>query len=380
MSQISQVRRCYNCGAILQSDDPSREGYVRKETLENGSQNFLFCDKCFELERYKSVSNEPLVDPDFIKLIKDAKAKNALLVYVINLFSFEASFNHEVCDVLKDMRILVVANKFDLLPKGTSKLEIKKYVIHTFKKFNLFIKDEDIMIANAFDEEATKAVINRIYEMKNGKDVYFIGPVLAGKTTLLSEILKVYSNLSQGNIVTEYYPGTNLKVMQIPLNSKTKIFDSPGIGMENSILYNLDRRTLRDIYLLDPVEPRKFVLLPRQSFYIGGIAIVELLEGKRTVFTCYFHDKIQLKRASNKKVDEKFVKLIAKKGLRPSLASIKSTKDLDVFDIEVNEKNQRDIGIQGLGWVSFKANEQKIRIYVPKGVSVYQSRAKIIEK
>ena len=110
MSQISQVRRCYNCGAILQSEDPSKEGYVRKETLENGSQNFLFCDKCFELERYKSVSNEPIVDPDFIKLIKDAKAKNALLVYVINLFSFEASFNHEVCDLLKDMRILVVAN------------------------------------------------------------------------------------------------------------------------------------------------------------------------------------------------------------------------------------------------------------------------------
>ena len=88
MAQISQIRKCYNCGAVLQSNDPSKEGYVSKEVLENGSQNFLFCNKCFEIERFQPKTNEPLVGEDLLTIVKDAKAKDALLVYVINLFSF----------------------------------------------------------------------------------------------------------------------------------------------------------------------------------------------------------------------------------------------------------------------------------------------------
>ena len=124
MPTINQIRRCYNCGVILQCDDPNKEGYVKKETLESASQNFLFCDKCFEKERYRKRSNEPLLENDFVTLLNDAKKKQALIVYVVNLFSFEAAFNHQLNDILNGMNILVVANKFDLLPPGTKKDEI----------------------------------------------------------------------------------------------------------------------------------------------------------------------------------------------------------------------------------------------------------------
>ena len=133
MAKIAQIRRCYSCGAVLQSDDPTKEGYVKKETLENASQHFLFCDRCFELERYQNKSNDPEVSEDYIRFLSDAKRKNALLVYVVNLFSFEASFSVQINAIIQDMDILVVGNKFDLLPESCTEDETKEYVAHRFR-------------------------------------------------------------------------------------------------------------------------------------------------------------------------------------------------------------------------------------------------------
>ena len=82
MDQIQKVRKCYTCGATLQSEDPSKEGYINPEILQNPTQKFFFCQKCFEAERYRSVSNEPFIDYEFIDVLKEAKAKESLLVYI----------------------------------------------------------------------------------------------------------------------------------------------------------------------------------------------------------------------------------------------------------------------------------------------------------
>lgn len=49
----------------------------------------------------------------------------------------------------------------------------------------------------------------------------------------------------------------------------------------------------------------------------------------------------------------------------------------DIYDIEVTEEGQRDIGILGLGWISFKGEGQTFRVTLPKGVFLYTSRAKV---
>lgn len=377
MAHISQVRRCYNCGAVLQSDDPTKEGYVKKETLENGSQNFLFCDKCFEKERYHSLSNEPTINPEFLNMLTDAKKKDALIVYVINLFSFEASFSSEINDIIQRMNILVVGNKYDLLPEGCDEELTKEYVAHRFRAVGVTISKDNVILANAFDDETARLIIQQIYELKNGKDVYVIGPSNAGKTTLISSFLRVYKNLSTGNIVTQEYPNTSLRVMQIPLSSKTSMYDTPGININNSIIYELDKQTLNSIYLTEAVNAREISFSAGQAVYFGGLAFIELVKGKKTELTCYFHDKVQLKKVNAKKAENKFVELVSHKSLKPSLNKIKSIKDMDVFEIAITESNLRDIGIQGLGWFTFLAKGQLFRIYVPHGVSVFTSRPKI---
>ena len=380
MSQISQIRKCYNCGAVLQSSDPSKEGYVNKDVLENGSQNFLFCNKCFELERYQPKTNEPVVGEELIKIVQDAKNKQALLVYVINLFSFEASFSHRINEIINGMNILVVANKFDLMPKGTNEDEVREYVAHRFRASGVHIEKDNIALASAFDDDTARNIIAQIYELKNGKDVYILGSKLAGKTTLIDSFLRVYKNLSQGNIVSQEYPGTRQRVLQLPMSSRTMMYEIPSIPHNNSILYNLDANATKKVYINEPVDYRDVSLKQDEVLYFGGMSFIELVEGKRTPIRCYFSDAIQLRKHSNRKCEERFVTAISKKAVKPYCSRIKTVKDMDVFEIKITEANYRDIGIQGLGWFDFLAKGQTFRIYVPKGVSIYTSRPKIERK
>ena len=378
MATISQIRKCYSCGATLQCEDPSKPGYVKKETLENASQNFLFCDSCFEAERYHSTVNEPTISDDFLTLLEEAKKKNALIVYVINLFSFEASFSSKVFQLIEGTNLMVVANKFDLMPKNVTKENMVEYVRHRFHASGLVVDPEKIYVTSAFNEASAREIISRIYQLKNGKDVYIIGSKASGKSTLISSFLRVYSNLSKGTISTHEYKDTQLRVMEIPINKSSSMYDCPGLEINNSILYDMDRLTLKQIYLTKPVEARSISISEGQALYIGGLSFIELVSGRKTKLSCYFHNQIGLKKVDANKAEEKFVKLVSKKLLKPSYSKIKNIKDMDVFEIKITESNRRDIGIQGLGWISFESNKQVFRIYVPKGVSIYSSRTKVV--
>ena len=379
MEQIQKVRKCYSCGATLQCEDPNKEGYCLPEVLENPTQNFSFCQKCFEAERFRALSNEPVIDYEFIDILKEAKRNGCLLVYVVNLFSFETSFSKEVIELIQDMNILVVGTKFDLLPESVTIEDISEYVAHRFRVAGLKITHDDVYITTVNDEESVRATLTKIFELKNAKDVYIVGPQDSGKTALINAFLKIYNNLSNGNIVTCNYKNTHLRVMKIPMTNRSAMYETPGISITNSILFGLDAKTLKNIYLTKRVEPREISVSKGHSVFIGGLAIIEVLEGDKLELICYFHDNVELNRNHLSDVEKKFVKLNKKGDLVPSLSKIKSTKDMEVFDIAFNNETPlyRDLGFAGLGWVTMKASNQKIRVYVPKGVSIYTSRPKV---
>ena len=186
--------------------------------------------------------------------------------------------------------------------------------------------------------------------------------------------------MSKGTISTHLYPKTKLSVLEIPLSRTTSLFDAPGLSINNSILFELDKATLKQIYLTKAVEAKKVSLEEGQVLCFGGIGYIQLIKGKKTNFKCYFHDHVQLKKLSGQHVDEKFIQLVLRKSLVPSLRKIRSGRDLDVFEITITESNYRDIGIQGLGWINFKAANQTFRICIPKGVAIYSSRPKVLTK
>lgn len=383
MTQIKEVKQCYNCGCPLQCENEDEPGYISKEVLESQNQSFYFCNECFLKERHSKRSNEPLVSDDLLTLLKDAKKKNALIVYVVNLFSFECSFSSKINEIIKDMNILVVASKADLLPKGSDDVHLRKFINYNFLNSGLKVKASNIMIESAFDDETIRAVGSKIYELKGNNDVYVIGAKLSGKTTLISSFLKGYKNVTKYNIVTDNYPNTNIRVMKIPLNKHQFIYDVTGIDDTNSILHNLDKATLRNIYLTEEVIKRNISISSLSALFIGGLALISVLKDDKKHklnLSLYFHNDIELKKVPSHNYEQKFIDGILKNRLVPSLKSIKSIKDLDIYELEMEEGSSKDINIQGLGWLSYIGHGEIIRIYVPKGVSICLTQNKIKEK
>ena len=100
------------------------------------------------------------------------------------------------------------------------------------------------------------------------------------------------------------------------------------------------------------------------------------MKGGKQNITGYFANPVTLKKVS-RNVDSAFIKGIEKETISPVSRSAKALNEFDAFEITVDETGSRDIGIEGLGWINFLAGGQTWRIYVPKGVSVYTTRAKI---
>ena len=95
---------------------------------------------------------------------------------------------------------------------------------------------------------------------------------------------------------------------------------------------------------------------------------------------CYFSENVELKKSSSRDNEQLFSKRIAARKLLPIKKGCESIRDFDTYEIEIDRKGAKDIGIEGLGWVSFKAQGQTFRVYVPKGVSIYVSNTKVLLK
>ena len=372
---INRVKTCYNCGAILQCDNKELPGYCNRDVFENERQNFIFCDKCFNQEKYQNAPNEPTLSQDIINVIKDAKKRRCLFVYVVSLYSFECSFSKQISQLLVGCNVIAVGNKRDLLPKEVSDEHILDYVRHRFSVAGIKLKGAFVTSDTEIDKIHQLGHI--IDKFRRGKDVIIIGAKSSGKKTLMLNFLRSYRNFSNTNIITDKYPNSNIESLIIPIYDEAKIYVTPGYKLDNSYEANIDSTLRKQIIVKKTVNKKETTILKGQSLMIGGLAMIELVNGPKTNLELYFANCVEyIKRPSSVGLN-KFIKKIHLGLLKPINKNINNQKDLDVYEINVSEINKRDIGIQGLGWFSFEGNEQIFRIYVPHNVAIYKSRAKI---
>jgi len=375
VAKLNIIRRCYSCGVVLQSRDTKKEGYVENEMLVDLSKSVLFCASCFHSEKYNLSPREASLNPEFFTLIADAQATDALIVYVINLFSFEAGFIRVFNEWLKGLDILVIANKREIMPESSTDEHLKEYVSHRLRVEKL--KVLDVVLLSTVENYNMREFIDKIRILRKRRDVYIIGQKHSGKTTIMEYFLKEYKNLSSINITTQNYPGTKMQVMRIPIDRTTAIYDTPGLGNDNSILEKVERSVAR---LLEPtkrIEKRTISINEDQTILVGGLARLELVEGERTMIENYFPSTVQLRKLISNEPNKFFLRNLEKGNVKPISKNLVSLRDFDIYDIHIDEEGPRDLGIHGLGWFTFIGQKQTLRLYVPKGVSFYTTRSKV---
>lgn len=375
MSEFKKVDRCYHCGVVLQTSNKDEKGYINKETVEKYPNGLLLCNECYSKARTNTLPTlNQIYDNDFKKIIDVVKRKNALVVYVVDVFSFEGSFVKELNEALEGIDILAIANKADLLPSNTDLEHVKKYVEHVFKKSNLKVLDCCLVSSNTGLN--IEEMYEKLKELSKGRDVYFIGAIDSGKSAVIKEFLKLYKNNTNHLITLYTFKDTTLRGYKIPIGNKQYIFETPGLYVSNSILDKIDKASQNKIIPTREIKVVKKTISKNNMLMLGGLCVIQLLSEEKTQFLTYINNEVTV----NKTISGRFSSLEYKfrKGLCvPISKTIKSELDLDMFDITIDETGSRDLGILGLGWVSFIGNNQKLRIIVPKGTFIFNIRSKI---
>jgi ribosome biogenesis GTPase A len=377
MSEIKKILRCYKCGEILQDTDATKPGYIISEVYNNHTSEILLCNKCFEKTIF---NNNPQVN-DFSKdlyvLLEDAQAADALVVLVVDLFSFEGCTNKNFIKAIGSCNVIVVANKRDLIPSKADDDYLRDYVAHRLRVAGLNVTD--VILSSVHESEKyLDTLVSAISEKRRRHDVYLIGLPNSGKTSIASIFLKNYQNTTRRVIQTITYPGTTTKVVEIPLDRTSVLFDVPGFLTNNAVWDIVEKSIVPMIVPNKEVSGKKITLSEGSAFSFGGLARVDLLSKKRTQITIYCSDKVEIKRYFRAKdMDALFFNAIEKKSVKPISAHLDSHENFDIYDINTTETGSRDIGILGLGWFNFEGDNQKFRLTIPKGTYVYFSRAKI---
>ena len=266
-------RICYGCGSKLQYADKEKNGYVRKEKINDAK----YCERCFKMIHYgENIKNkEPKTIDEIIKTLN----KNAKFVVFMSSF---IDISYDIVNIYKKIKVpkILVISKSDIIPKNISFEEIKKYI-----RVNYGIK-EDIVFTSY--NSSLNSFIKKISEYD---EIYFVGMTSSGKSTLIN---KINEKLGSKNVklTTSYKENTTEDFVRLKIGNMT-IIDSPGFLIENFEVGKNEN-------IFEEIKPMTYQNKLPCTFKIGNLFKIRI-DGKSSV-VFYFSKNINLERLYNNKV------------------------------------------------------------------------------
>ena len=378
MGKQNRVLRCYHCGAILQCEHEDEKGYIIPESLHRATPiQIIYCDKCFEtMKAFNNSELEQKVDKEVLKILDDAFATDAYIIWVVDLFSFNGTLNSEIAKKVKKLNVTVVGTKRDLFPSNVKDEGLKAYLEERFNEYG--VKPATIRLFGSTNKMDPKELIEAMNVARKGHDVYMIGNLTSGKTSIINRAMKGFENKTTRQIKTITYPGTNVSVLEIPLSRSSFFYELPGISQTTSATGKLEKEVVRQIVPKKAIKGTSRSLSAGEALVVGSLAAFEVIKGKTTDYHFYAAEGVETKKIQNNKLDNFIKENNIRRAVRPVSERLVSFLDYDMFEYAMeNDKKRHDIAIEGLGWLSFVAQGQVIRVRLPKGVALKESLAKI---
>ena len=378
MGKQSRVLRCYHCGAILQCENEDEKGYIIPESLHRATPiQIIYCDKCFEtMKAFNNSELEQKVDQEVLKILDDAFATDAMIIWVVDLFSFNGTLNSEIANKVKKLNVVVVGNKRDLFPMNVKDDSLIAYLTETFNAYG--IKPKSVRLLGATNKIDSKELIDAMNAARKGHDVYMIGNSTSGKTSIINRAMKGFENKTSRQIKTITYPGTSVNVLEIPLSRSSFFYELPGISQTTSATGKLEKDVVKQLVPKKAIKMTQRTMTAGDALMVGSLAAFEVIKGKTTNYRFYAAEGVETRKVQSKKLDDYINENNIRRFARPVSERLVSFLDYDMFEYAMeNDKKWHDIAIEGLGWLSFIAQGQMIRIRLPKGVALKESLAKI---
>jgi len=327
------IKKCSGCGALFQSEDIKKEGYVRENLYDTSS----ICERCFRIRNYNEYQIIEKDNQKFIEILKQISNTNDLVVLVIDLLNI----NMDLLEITKYLKndILVVYTKRDLLPL---KIRDEKLL-----SYDIGFKVIDSVIVSSNKNYNLDVLIDKINNYKKSNNVYIVGFSNVGKSTLINKLIYNYSS-KDSFITTSMLPSTTIDMIKIELNDELTIFDTPGILEEGNITNYIDSKLLKKILPKKEIKPITYQIKSKQYIIVENILKVVSENNNLTFYM-----------SNNLKID-RFYK----------------DKELPLKENIIRVKSDEEIVISGLGFISV-TNDEVIKIYTLENVSIF-TRKKLI--
>lgn len=304
-------RVCIGCGSKFQTLDKNKEGYINPKVYEKAT----LCERCFKIKYYGEayVTDNPKDKTSLIKMINDSKKSVVYLVDTLTISKETLS----VIDSLSN-KVYLVLTKRDLLPKSVKNSKLKEYISNL-----TLIKD--VFVISALKNNGVTELYNELIK-NNEKSVYVIGYTSSGKSTFINKLLTL--NGKSGNITTSSLPNTTLECINIKLNDKLTLIDTPGFVSENSSYNFIDVDIYKKLLPKSVIKPKVYTIKKDFMIILGDILRIENNSNEDVNLVFYFKNEIKLNKM---------------RSIRNKLL-----KDKDKLDVKVSDK---DIVLEGLGYI-----------------------------
>ncbi|MFV0479502.1 MAG: ribosome biogenesis GTPase YqeH [Anaerorhabdus sp.] len=347
--------KCKGCGAKLQYNNENKIGYTPKVDGD-------YCKRCFRLTHYDELdfSMKTGIDPDDI--FRQVNQKDALILWVVDLFDFEASMVKGLHRHLPNKDILMVATKRDLLPETLGNDKLARFIFGRLKQFDIHLSG--LVVTGKDIENGKMEVMRAVEQLAKGRDIIVLGKANAGKSTLLNALI------GENQLTSSRYPGTTLDFNMLSIQGHTFI-DTPGLEGNKTVIMDIDEKDLKAILPFETIKPRGFQCKGNQSFAIAGLARLDFYDCSAASIVFYVSNRCDIHRGKIEGA-EKLWKEHYGKLLQPTTSHHQFSKQKIPM-----AKEKMDIVIDGLGWISVSGKIKEIEVTYPQGVNVSFRKAMI---
>ena len=356
-------RKCKGCGALLQDTDEAKKGFI--PLLKPDSK---YCKRCFRMMHYNELPKIVASNKEYEHVIDNVIQKNGLIVFVVDIFAFKATFNKKMIDKLRNKNVILVANKYDVFPKSSNISNIVSWLSHECEK--IFFKVDAIHIVSSKKGYFIEDLTNTIDLARKERDVYFVGCANVGKSSLINALLKKNTSLEDDVISTSVIPGTTLNEIRIPFFEDNKAFiDTPGLINESDVLNVLLPKSYKKILPEDEMKPLTYQITNNNAVCLSGLASLDFKCNDRISVVVYTSKNLYIHRTKSERLDELFATQLGKLLNPPDIDEV-DKMEYKTLHFKVDGKKKIDIWFSGFGFVAV-SGACEITVKVLKSTEVY---------
>lgn len=334
--------KCPGCGAVIQSDDPSKSGYINKNVLEKRKDDFL-CERCFKLKHYNEVKTVETKNIDFDSVFSKILTEKSLIVNIIDSFDLLGSIITNINELFPNSLVLIIANKFDLFLRSNRPTKLRTYLKAYLKEKN--IEFCDLLVTSSLDSASAKPIYETIKKYSRNRNVYFVGMANVGKSTLLNTISKEYGD--KIDLTTSIQVGTTLDISKFKIGDLV-FGDTPGYYNPKQATYYLEKKSLNLTIPKKYIKPRIYQLYPNDTIFINGFGYVTLKSEEKTAICFYVANTLMLYRTKNNP-DEYYNKHLTDLLTVPNKNEINKLGGMKKTNLEID----CELAISGIGFLAF---------------------------